>query len=82
MIDGGTNNQGGTSTTNAPDNNKCDSNETYSRIPISPAPTIYMICLWIAIYLDATEVKVSWTSEDLSTNQDVVAESPKYEFLG
>jgi hypothetical protein len=86
-IDGGTNNQGGTST-NAPDEYQCDSDLTHSPMPtpgpavttVSPAPTSYMIRLWIEIYLDACADEVSWTLKDLSTNQDVVAESPNYEF--
>jgi hypothetical protein len=86
-IDGGSNNQGGTST-NAPDEYQCDSDATYSPRPtpapavptVSPAPTSYMIRLWIEIYLDESAFEVSWTLKDLTTNQEIVAESPDYEF--
>jgi hypothetical protein len=83
-IDGGTNNPGGTSTI-IPDEYQCDSDATYSPMPtpapavptVSPAPTSYMIRLWIEIYLDESAFEVSWT---LTTDQEVVAESPSYAF--
>jgi hypothetical protein len=86
-IDGGINNAGGISA-NAPDEYQCDGDETYSPRPtpapavptVSPAPTSYMIRLWIEIYLDESAFEVSWTLKDLTTNQEIVAESPSYEF--
>jgi hypothetical protein len=86
-IDGGSNNPGGTST-NAPNEYQCDGDETYSPMPtpapavptVSPAPTSYRIRLWIEIYLDDYAYEVSWTLKDLTANEEIVAESPDYEF--